>query len=99
MNSILSKDVIKEWGLSSMKATEQSAMVERIGRILYQAILVRALDILSEKEQIEFDELLDLDSTTPDDVLAFLQKRIPTFDKMVEDEKKSLKEDILIPAR
>jgi hypothetical protein len=99
MNSILSKDVIKEWGLAAMPQKDQNAIVERIGRILYQAILVRALDILSEKEQTEFDELLDNDLTTPDDVLAFLQKKIPTFEKMVEDEKKSLKEDILIPAR
>ncbi len=99
MNSILSKDVIKEWGLTSMPATEQNTMVERIGRILYQAILVRSLDILSEKEQVEFDELLDQDSTTPDEVLAFLQKKIPTFEQMVLDEKKSLKDDILIPAK
>ena len=99
MNSILSKDVIRDWGLGTMPAPEQSAIVERIGRILYQAILVRSLDILSEKEQVEFDEILDNDSTTPDDVLAFLQKKIPTFEKMVEDERKSLKEDILVPAR
>ncbi len=82
-----------------MPATEQNTIVERIGRILYQAILVRSLDILSEKEQVEFDELLDMDSTTPDEVLAFLQKKIPTFEKMVDDEKKSLKDDILIPTR
>jgi hypothetical protein len=40
-----------------------------------------------------------MNATTPDDVLAFLQKKIPTFDTMVEEERKSLKEDILIPAR
>lgn len=99
MNSILSKDVIKEWGLGSLPAIKQVEMVERIGRILYQAILVRSLDILSDDEQTEFDAILDEDSTTPDDVLGFLQKKIPTFDKMVLEERKSLKEDILIPVK
>lgn len=99
MNSILSKDVIKEWGLGSLPADKQADMVERIGRILYQAVLVRSLDILSESEQEEFDAILDQDTTTPDDVLAFLQKKIPTFEKMVLEERKSLKEDILIPTR
>lgn len=99
MNSILSKDVIKEWGLATLPADKQVEMVERIGRILYQAILVRSLDILSEGEQEEFDGILDQDSTTPDDVLAFLQKKIPTFERMVTEERKSLKEDILVPVR
>lgn len=97
MNTILSKDIVKEWGLGSLPETKQVEIVSRIGRIIYQAILVRALDILSEKEQEEFDALLDKDSTTPDDVLAFLQKKIPTFDQLVLEERKILKEDILIP--
>jgi len=97
MNSILSKDVITEWGLGSLAAPKQAEMVERIGRILYQAVLVRSLDILSEKEQVDLDLLLDKDETTPDDVLGFLQKRIPTFDRMLTEERQSLKEDILVP--
>ncbi len=96
---MLSKDVIKEWGLAFLSPDKQAEMVERIGRILYQAILVKSLDILSEKEQEELDIILDNNSTTPDEVLAFLYKKIPTFDKMLEEERKSLKEDILIPTR
>ena len=96
MNNILSQDIIKEWGLQNLPSEKQEEMVERIGKILYQAILVRALDILSEKEQVEFDLLLDEDTTTPDDVLGFLQKKIPTFDLMVLEERKNLKEDLLM---
>ena len=96
MNNILSKDVVKEWGLSSLAEQKQAEIVERIGRILYQAILVRSLDILSEKEQEEFDEILDKDETTPDEVLSFLQSKIPTFEQLLKEERKSLKEDLLI---
>ncbi|TSC70287.1 MAG: Uncharacterized protein CEO12_491 [Parcubacteria group bacterium Gr01-1014_46] len=96
MKNILSNDIIVEWGLQSLPQEKQIEMVERIGKIIYQAILVRSLDILSEKEQTEFDLLLDEDTTTPDDVLAFLQKKIPSFEKMVLEERKNLKEDLLI---
>ena len=99
MNNLLSKDIIKEWGLQSLPPEKQVEMVERIGRIIYQAILVKSLDILSEKEQVEFDLLLDEDTTTPDDVLGFLQKKIPTFDQMLLEERKALKDDILIPTK
>ena len=51
----LSKDLIEEWKLSHLSVDKQEEMANRIGHILYQAILVRSLDILSEKEQNDFD--------------------------------------------
>ncbi len=98
MNNILSKDIIKEWGLESLSPDKQEEMVERIGRILYQAILVRSLDILSEQEQEEFDQLLDKDETTPQMALAFLESKIPTFQVLLREEKINLKRDLLISA-
>lgn len=96
MKNTLSSDIIKEWGLGSLPPEKQEEMVERIGRIIYQAILVRSLDILTEKEQDEFDALLDKDETTPDDVMGFLASKIPTFENMVLEERKNLKRDLLI---
>ena len=97
MNNILSNDIVKEWGLQSLSEAKRVEMVDRIGRVMYQAILVRALDILSEKEQTEFDLLLDEDTTTPDDVLGFLQSKIPTFEQLVMEERQKLKDDLLTP--
>lgn len=97
MNTPLSKDIIKEWGLQSIPLEKQEEVVERIGRLLYQAILVRSLDILSEKEQDDLDKLLDKDDTTPQTVFAFLESKIPTFQDLMRDEKASLKRDILMP--
>lgn len=96
MKNILSKDIIEEWGLGSLPQEKQVEMVERIGKIIYQALLVRSLDILTEKEQAEFDLLLDEDTTTPDDVLSFLNKKIPNFESIVLEERKNLKKDLLI---
>ena len=96
MKNILPTDIIKEWGLQSLPEDKQLDMVERIGKIIYQALLVRSLDILSEKEQEDFDVLLDKDATTPDDVLGFLQKKIPNFEKIVLEERRNLKNDLFI---
>jgi len=96
MKNILPSDIVKEWGLESLPESKQVEMVERIGKIIYQALLVKSLDILTEKEQIEFDLLLDEDTTTPDDVMGFLQVKIPNFEKMVLEERKNLKNDLLL---
>ena len=94
----LSQEVIKEWGLGALPEAKQTEMVERIGRMIYQAVLVRSLDILSEKEQTEFDLLLDEDTTTPQEVLNFLNSKIPTFNVLFKEESEKLKMDILAPA-
>lgn len=96
MKNILPNDIIKEWELGSLPEERQKEVVERIGKIIYQALLVRSLDILSEKEQDEMDVLLNKDATTPEDILSFLQKKIPSFEKLVLQERDSLKNDLLV---
>jgi len=97
--NILSKDIIHEWGLEDLPEVKQVELVDRIGKLLYQAILVRSLDILSEKEEGELDQLLDHDTSTAQDVLVFLQSKIKNFDAIVAEEREKLREDILVPAR
>ena len=91
----LSKDIIKEWNLSSASPEEQKSALENIGRILYQAILVKSLDILSDTEEEELDGLLDKDTTTTEDVLKFLKSKIPTFDLLVKKERDNIRQGFL----
>ncbi len=93
---ILSKEITKEWDLSKIPLEKREDAVNRIGRILYQAILVRTLDILSSEEQNELDEIMNKNSTTPKDIFLFLRSKIPTFDELVREERDNLKEEILL---
>ncbi len=93
---ILLKEIIKEWNLEGLPPIKQREVAERIGKILYQALLTRSLDILSEREQDELDNLLGQDKTTPHEVLSFLKARIPTFDSLVIEERQALKEDLML---
>lgn len=94
MNQTTFEDSVKEWGLANLPKDKQEEMVERIGRLLYQAVLSRAVDILSEKEQTELDLLLNEDTTTADDVLNFIAQKIPDFAKITLEEKVKLKTDL-----
>lgn len=97
--NILSKEIIQSWGLEKFPEAKQLEMVDRIGRLLYQAVLVQSLDILSDKEQTELDLLLDEDTTTPQEVLVFLHAKIPTFDALIKEEQDKLKADIFVHER
>jgi hypothetical protein len=93
---ILSKEIIKEWDLTSIPEEKKEEAINRIGRILYQAVLVRTLDILSDTEQDELDELMNKNTTTPKDVLVFLKNKIPTFDELLKEERDNLRSEILL---
>jgi hypothetical protein len=87
---------IQEWGLQNRSPEEQADYIERIGRLVYQALLVRSLDLLTDEEQTELDLLLDEEHTTAEDVLVFLASKIPTFEILRKEEIEKIKKDILV---
>ncbi len=88
-------DIIKEWNIKSKSDVETGSDALRIGKTIYQAILVRSLDILNEEEEEALDTLLDNDSTTTEDVLKFLKSKIPTFDILVKEEREKIKGELV----
>lgn len=93
----LSKDIIKEWNMKGSEA-QLAPEVLALGKTIYQAILVRSLDILNEKEEEALDALLDKDATTTEDVLKFLKSKIPTFDVLVKEEREKIKGGLVMSA-
>lgn len=93
---ILSKKIIEEWGISKKPEAEQSAEVLRLSKTIFQALLVRSLDILSVEEEEELDALLAVDFTTTEDVLKFLTSKIPTFDILIKEEREKIKKGLVL---
>lgn len=91
-----SHTIEKEWGIADLPPDKRDKAVRDLGLMLYQAMLVRSLDILSVKEQEALDELLEVDTTTTEEVLKFLKSKIPTFDLLLREEKEKIKEDVVI---
>lgn len=96
--NLLSEEMLKELDISSLSQAEQKLAIDRVGRTIFQAVLVKSLDILSVKEEEELDLLLDKNNTKTEDVLNFLRSKIPTFNKLLKDERQNLKGDLLVNA-
>lgn len=95
-NNMVPKEIIEEWGLAALPEEKQAEIVDRVGKMMYQMVLQRALDILTEEEQTELDQLLDKEGTTPETILQFLQSKIPTFEQVVAEERGKLKQDLFV---
>ncbi len=91
----INPEIIRDWKLEHLSAEEQLDVLDRVGRLLYQAVLVRSLDILSEKEQGELDTLLDEEETTSADVYAFLNTKIEKFGDLVFEEREELRKTLI----
>ncbi len=91
----ITPDIITDWHLEHLSAEDQIEVLDRVGKMLYQAVLVRSLDILSAKEQGELDTLLDQEETTSADVYQFLQQKIEKFGDIVYEEREGLRKILL----
>ncbi|MDO8557344.1 MAG: DUF5663 domain-containing protein [Candidatus Jorgensenbacteria bacterium] len=82
----LSKNIIKELGLDALPADQQADTLLKIGEIINQRIIVKALDSLSDEDKDAFDAILGKETENPEAIITFLRSKIPNFDGMVAKE-------------
>ena len=93
---ILQKNITKELGLENLPEDKREEVYLRISKIIYQNIMIRVVEILSEEEQDEFNKLLDEVAKTEgesDKILEFLKAKIKNFDDIVAEEIVRFKEE------
>lgn len=85
MNDTLRKQLIATYNLGDLPKDDQDDVLNKISELIYQAVLLRALPLLSDKQQDEFEKLLDNDAE-PEELMAFFSKNVPGFEAIVKEE-------------
>ncbi|MBI2633230.1 MAG: hypothetical protein HYW78_02450 [Parcubacteria group bacterium] len=92
-------NLIKELHLDTLPEEKQQAVILKIGDILYRAIMIRALDMMSESDKDAFDAFLtsagEGKDRAPEEIMNFLATKIPNFDAVVKEEVGKFKEQSL----
>lgn len=94
-NQILHQNIIKELDLDILPAREQEEALLRVGKIIFQSVLIRVMEQLNSKEKDKFTKLL---TEKPDDekaILDFLKSKIPNLNEIVNEEVASFKKESL----
>ena len=92
MNPI-KKDLFDLFGLDKMSPEKAAEMVQRLGRLVFQAVLVRVLPLLSEPEMSEYEKITEEENSL-EKILGFLSTKIPDFDKIVKEETEILRDEM-----
>lgn len=84
MNSI-KKDLFELFELDKLPSEEGAKMLERLASLVFQAVLVRVLPMLSEEEMTEYERIVS-SNEGGDKLMLFLNEKVPEFDKIVTEE-------------
>ncbi len=87
-HSILAKAL----GVENLKPEEQEKMIADAGVIIYQLVLTRAMEEMSDETVDEFEKVIS-GEPTPEIVFTFFREKIPNFDAMIQEEAKAFIED------
>jgi hypothetical protein len=90
MNQI-GNQLIKDLKLEALSPEEQMAMVAQFGDVLFQAVLIRGLQSLTEAQKGALDaELAKGPENGPDVFMDFFMANIPNFQAIVDEEMKRI---------
>ncbi len=92
MNTI-KENLIELFELEKLSAEKGAEMVERLGKLVFQSVLVRVLPMLSELELNEYEKIIN-GKAEFDTIIIFLSEKIPDFDKIIKEETESLRDEM-----
>ncbi len=94
----IKQSMIEQWGLSAVSPAEQDEYIDRIGKLLYQAVILRVTEDMTDEDKDALDTFM---SQNPEadavQILDFLSTRIPDFSQILGEETAKLKELIAPP--
>lgn len=91
MNDELKKKIIEDFGLSKMAPEEQDKFIERIGNMLFEAVIERSIDEMDKDTMTGFDEVISNAGEDYQKVISFLSQRVDGFKEIVSEEMARLK--------
>ncbi|MEK7117053.1 MAG: DUF5663 domain-containing protein [Patescibacteria group bacterium] len=91
MDENFKKKIIKDFGLENIDSREQEKMIEKIGNLLFESVVERAVDIMDESVMNDFEEVVANAGSDYQKIISFLKPHVPGFDGIVSEELSRLK--------
>ena len=85
------EDIITLFNIKSLPEDKQEETINRIGSIIFQSVLMRALPTLSEEDLAKYEELIEKNSP-PEDLMDFFGEKVPTFLEIIKEESINFRE-------
>lgn len=95
MTSLLNKNFVTELGLDKLPLERQEILFAKIGEVIFQGVLIRVLELMNEKQQASFKEVVDNAGEDMEKIVTYLEEKVPNFNHIVELEIEKFKKNSL----
>jgi hypothetical protein len=85
-------NIITLFEIDKLPEDKQEETISRIGKIIFQSVLVRVLPFLEEEELAQYEKLVE-DGVGPDVLLDFFFEKVPSFLQIVAEETENFRKD------
>lgn len=82
----IQKTIMTEFGFDALPEAEQVELYKRIGTVVFQSVILAALETMTEQEQDALDKHLGEHPDDPDALVGYLREHVADFDKLAADE-------------
>lgn len=77
--------IISLFEIYKLPESKREEMITRIGKVIFQSVLIKTLPLLENKEIEEYEKLIDSQSEA-DIILDFFLEKVPGFLNIVREE-------------
>lgn len=91
MGEEIKQKIATDFGFADLPSLEQERMIEKIGNMLFESVLERSFDSLSDKDLSDYEEMLGSIGADYQKIMDFFKDRVPAFSEIVSQELVRLK--------
>lgn len=90
MFNTINNNIVTTLGINALPVEQQKEAMEKLGAIVYQEIIMRALDIMKEEDKDEFEKLIEK-NPDPETMFTFLASKVPNIETIAAEEAEKLR--------
>ncbi len=86
------QNIIELFEIDKLPVEKQEETIDRIGKIIFQAVLVRVLPTLPEADLNEYEKMIE-GGVAPDTLMDFFFAKVPNFLQIVAEESENFRKE------
>jgi len=90
--SEIRENIITMFEINKLPEDKQEETINRIGKIIFQSVLMRVLPLMEEEDLKEYEAMLDR-GVSPDELMDFFFTKIPNFLMIVSEETENFRKE------
>jgi len=90
--SEMRNNIITMFGIDKLPEDKQEESINRIGKLIFQSVLIRILPLMSESDLAEYDALLEK-NVGPDELMDFFFAKVPNFLSIIAEETENFRKE------